>query len=287
MRWFISALVVLALVGGLWWVEQRQQAELTPDPATDLPSEPEDPQPRYPLPKPELHPAPAIEDQVADDTEGRTEEPIEPESEPRPPLPELADSDESATGALSDSLGNDFVDKWIKPEFVISRTVAVVNNLDGSAPALKTWPLRPLGSEPITQQRGNGDTLLWTAANAERYTELVDALDALPPEQAADLYARYYPLFQQAWEELGENEPYFNDRLIDVIDHLLATPEVALPFEVVPYESRLHFADEALQKETWGRKLLMRMGAAQAGMAKEWLRNFRNAVVEATDPPAP
>ena len=38
------------------------------------------------------------------------------------------------------------------------------------------------------------------------------------------MYKQYYPLFQQAYVDLGYPEGYFNDRLVEVIDHLLATP---------------------------------------------------------------
>lgn len=145
--------------------------------------------------------------------------------------------------------------------------------------------MRPLDSEPLTAALADSDSLAWTPANAQRYTGMVSALASVPPEQAAARHGRYYPLFQQAWEELGENEPFFNDRLIDVIDHLLATPEVELPFEVIPFEGRLHFADEALQGESWGRKLLVRMGTEQSGRIKEWLRSFRNAITGASKSP--
>ncbi len=276
MRWFVSAIVVLALVAGLWWLEHRQQAELAPEPDVDIPTEPEEAVPRYPLPQSEPRQAPATAEPKAD--ESRTE----PEARPEPPpsLPGLNESDAAARRTLSNLLGNDFVEQWVKPEFVISRMVAIVNSLDGAAPALKAWPLNPLDSEPATEEQPEGEALLWTKANAERYAALVDAIASLPPEQAAAMYRRYYPLFQQAWDELGESEPYFNDRLIDIIDHLLASPEVELPFEVVPYEGRLRFGDTSLQEASWGRKLLMRMGKENAGKTKEWLRHFRNALVE-------
>ena len=41
----------------------------------------------------------------------------------------------------------------------------------------------------------------------------------------AVVYERLYPLFQQAYEDLGYPGKYFNDRLVEVIDHLLQTPE--------------------------------------------------------------
>lgn len=284
MRWIVSLIVVLALVAGLWWMEQQRQAELALKPDVSLPAEPREPEPRYPLPQPEPQPAPAMEEPIRDETRAQRE-PAAVEPEARPPLPELPESDEAVLEALSGLIGSDLVEHWVRPEFVISRTVVIVNSLDGPAPALKSWPIMPLDSEPITEERQDGDTLLWTTANAERYAMPITALESVPPAQAAALYGRYYPLFQQAWDELGENEPHFNDRLIDVVDHLLAASELELPFEVVPHEGRMHFADEALQEESWGRKLLMRMGTEQAGTVKEWLRKFRNAIVQTTDSP--
>lgn len=280
MRWFISIFIVLALVAGLWWLEQKRQAELNPQPRVDVPAEPEQPEPRYPLPQPEPQPTTILDDPSEKGGPQIRQQPDGPAPEPQPPLPDLAESDEAALEALSTLLGDSFVDRWVKPEFVISRTVAVINSLDGSAPALKTWPVNPLDSEPATETHPEGETLHWTQENAARYDTWVATLEALPPQETAALYARHYPLFQQAWDELGESEPYFNDRLIDIVDHLLATPEVELPFEVVPYEGHLQFADEALQQESWGRKLLIRMGPAHADAVVGWLKAFRRAVVQ-------
>lgn len=281
MKWFVGAILALALVGILWWMEQQRQAELTPEASPDTQAEPRQPEPRHPLPKPEIHHAPGVEEGPEEDGQVEAEQ---SEVEPQP-LPRLADSDAEALQILSGMLGKDFVERWVKPEFVIPRAVAIVNSLDGQSPALKTWPLRPLESKPRTGEiEGEEDTLLWAVANAGRYAELIAALESVPPEQAAARYARFYPLFERAWGELGESEPYFNDRLIDVIDHLLATPQPALPFEVVPHEGRLHFADESLQSESWGRKLLIRMGTEHAGRVKEWLQRFRDAAVREPGP---
>lgn len=272
MRWFLSILVVLVLVAGLWWMEQRRQAELRPEAEVDIAAEPALPEPRHPLPKAEVNPLPSTDDGGDAQSGGQAE------VEPLPPLPDLAESDEAALEALSALFGNDFVRQWVKPEFVISRSVAVINSLDGEAPALKTRPLEAPNAEWQTEEIEEEETLLWTEANSQRYDTLVDTLESVPPETAAALYARHYPLFQQAWEELGETEPHFNDRLIDIIEHLLASPEVALPFEVTPHEGRLHFADESLQGASWGHKLLIRTGTEHARKIKEWLRQFRTAV---------
>lgn len=275
MRWFVSAVVILVLVAGLWWMEQKRQAELVPEPDVESPAEPERPEPRYPLQEPEPQPIPAPEEPIQDETPETAREPQN--KEPDPPLPDLADSDALALEALANPLGEEFVKRWIKPESVVSRTVSLINSLDGDAPALKSRSVRTLETEPLTREVGDGDTLLWTEANAARYEQPVAALESLPPQEAARLYRRHHPLFQRAWDQMGESEPYFNDRLIDTIDHLLATPEVELPFEVVPYEGRLHFADESLEEQSWGRKLLIRMGPDQAERVRTWLTTFREA----------
>lgn len=283
MRWTISVLLVLALVAGLWWLEQRQQVELTPSPELELPAQEQAPAPRYPLPEPGRVTTPPV-DRDREQPPGDLP-PSEAEAE-SPPLPELADSDAELLESLSGLIGNDFVQRWVKPEFVIERSVALVNSLDGDAPALRIRPLNTLDSEPATRAHADADTLLWTEANSQRYDALVATLESVPPEAAAALYNRYYPLFQQAWVALGESEPYFNDRLVDVIDHLLATPHVELPFEVQLYEGRLHFADPSLQEQSWGRKLLLRMGPSGAGRVKDWLRQFGNELATDSSPAA-
>ncbi|NBB92510.1 MAG: DUF3014 domain-containing protein [Gammaproteobacteria bacterium] len=293
MRWIISIILALALVAGLWWFEQRRQAELVPRPDPAAEERPLQPAPRYPLPSPEREPevSGAIEP-AGDDVEAVAEAdtPPDAELEEATPLPALTNSDEAALATLSELLGAPFVERWVKPDFVIPRAVAVVHSLDGPAPALRTRPLQALDTDPVAIGSAASDARLWTAANADRYDELVETLEALQARRAAAIYARYHPLFQQAWEELGEAEPWFNDRLIDVVDHLLATPEVGLPFEVLPYEGRLHFADESLQDQSWGHKLLIRMGPAHRASVLSWLEDFRRAVIrqggDSTDRPS-
>lgn len=59
------------------------------------------------------------------------------------------------------------------------------------------------------------------------------------------LYVQLYPLFQQANVELGYPKSHFNDRVVTVIDHLLAAPVQIAALEVSridvkgPYHQRL------------------------------------------------
>ena len=90
-----------------------------------------------------------------------------------------------------------------------------------------------------------------------------------------DTYLRFYPLFQKAYERLGYPNAYFNDRLIEVIDHLLATPEPEGPIVLVRPNVLFEFADPDLEALSSGQKLMLRMGPDNAATLKRLLVKFR------------
>jgi hypothetical protein len=96
----------------------------------------------------------------------------------------------------------------------------------------------------------------------------------------ADTYHRFYPLFQKAYVNLGYPDGYFNDRLIEVIDHLLATPVVEPPIVLDRPNVLYRFADPELEALSSGRKLLIRMGNEHAEKIKNSLRDLRAAIVD-------
>ena len=51
--------------------------------------------------------------------------------------------------------------------------------------------------------------------------------DAIDARKLVAVYSRFYPLFQRAYRELGYPNKYFNDRLIEAIDDLLAAAKVS------------------------------------------------------------
>jgi len=61
----------------------------------------------------------------------------------------------------------------------------------------------------------------------------VQALRAADAKQLTRVYFHFYPLFQQAYENLGYPSQYFNDRLIEVIDDMLKAPDVQGPIELI------------------------------------------------------
>lgn len=57
-------------------------------------------------------------------------------------------------------------------------------------------------------------------------------IESINTTPAVALYVRLYPLFQQAYEELGYPGRYFIDRFVAVLDQLLSTPVRTGPLNV-------------------------------------------------------
>jgi hypothetical protein len=115
-------------------------------------------------------------------------------------------------------------------------------------------------------------------ANYARYQPLVQTIRSLDTPRLVATYQRYYPLFQESYEGLGHPPQYFNDRLIEVIDHLLETPEVRDPIPLARPSVQYEFADPKLEALSSGQKLLIRMGTENAAAVKAKLREIRAAV---------
>jgi Protein of unknown function (DUF3014) len=125
---------------------------------------------------------------------------------------------------------------------------------------------------------GKGESLTLSPENAARYEPYVRLAESVPTGPLVATYVQFYPLFQQQYEELGYPDKYFNDRLVEVIDHLLAAPEVQEPVALTQPKVLYEFADPKLQELSAGQKILVRMGGANAARVKAKLHEIRSAV---------
>ena len=92
------------------------------------------------------------------------------------------------------------------------------------------------------------------------------------------MYRRFYPLFQKSYERLGYPNAYFNDRVVEIIDHLLETPEAETPTRLVRPHVLYEFEDSDLESLSSGQKLLIRMGSEHAAYIKRALRGLRSRI---------
>lgn len=196
------------------------------------------------------------------------------------PLPLLKESDDSMAAILAKLFADQKLDRLFFAEHFIERFVVMVDNLPRQELPATHRPLKKTPGEFLTS--GNRDNLTISLDNAQRYTTLVRMLTALDQAQVVAVYRRLYPLFQEAYVQLGYPQGYFNDRLIEVIDHLLATPEVSEPVALVQPKALYLYADPELEALSAGRKILLRCGSGNATQIKVLLRNYRSKL--ATNP---
>ncbi|MCC5794593.1 MAG: DUF3014 domain-containing protein [Chromatiales bacterium] len=236
-----------------------------------------------PLPEPEPAPVELPPADLVPDIRFPVPEPVpepEPEAdaEPAEPLPPLAESDEPVEAALAAVLGLEAVARWLVPQDFIRRVVIVIDDLPGMR---ATRPeLRPMPPTPNTfRVTGDEEDRRLDPQNYGRYTPLVRLIEATDVRRVVAVYLRFYPLFQEAWEEIAPPGAYFNDRLVEVIDHLLETPELAVPPALVQPRVYFEYADPELEGRSAGQKLLMRMGPDHTRAIKRQLRVLRSAVI--------
>lgn len=203
-----------------------------------------------------------------------------------PALPPLKESDATALAALQSLVGEKAAAFFVRPENLVRHIVVMVDNLPR-----KTYPSQ---MSPVNPPRGpfrtagKGEALTLSQENFARYAPYVKLMESIDTARIADAYKRFYPLFQEAYVELGYPNAYFNDRLVEVIDHLLATPEVKGPIKLVVPHVLPEFADPALEERSSGQKLLIRMGPDHAARVKAKLSALRAAIVTpGTDPLSP
>jgi hypothetical protein len=258
--WLIALLGVAVLggAGGVWWFT-REPAPVpvpTPVPATAEVPAPAAPEVRHPV---EAAPA-AV-----------------PAPEPAVPLPPLGESDAFLFEALSGLLGDAGWRELLAGDFLIQRFVATVDNLPRRKLAPHLLPVR--SAQGTLRVEGGAERTVLGAANYARYDAHVRVFTALDAERSVRLYLQLYPLFQQAYRELGQPDAYFNDRLVAVLDHLLAAEDAAGPVELVRPKVFWEFADPALEARSAGEKLLIRIGPEHAARVRAKLREIRAQLV--------
>jgi hypothetical protein len=116
-------------------------------------------------------------------------------------------------------------------------------------------------------------------ANYRRYARYAEIAERIDAKAVVALYVRLYPLFQQSYRQLGYGDAQFNDRLVQVIDHLLQAPIAPQPVPLAQESAFYTFADPELEARSAGHKALMRMGPENADRIKAKLRQIRAELV--------
>ncbi len=251
MRKILGWVVVIVVAGVAAFIYQVMKTGEPPvlPPIAEAPSEPAEPAVRHPLPQ---DPSAAS-------------------------LPALKESDDVIATALA-TLWGDAVRELFKTNEFIHRVVATVDNLPRPKIAMRVMPVN--STPGLFRTIGNGNDYTVRPDNTARYAPYVRLVRAADTEQLVAIYVRFYPLFQQAYEELGYPGAYFNDRAVQVIDHLLAAPDMPADVKLVQPKVFYEFADAGFEARSAGEKIMMRIGRDNAAIVKAKLRELRTAITE-------
>ena len=248
--WILLALLACAVAAGLY-VWQRAGNEAPPQAPAAAPQ---------PLPPPAAKAAPQILFPV-------------PPAGDASSLPSLELSDSLMRSLLDSLFGRKNFEEFFSPRDIVRRIVATLDSLPREKVAQRLLPLRtPAG--PLLVSGGDADRFIDTG-NAARYLPYVVLAESVDTGKLVAAYVRCYPLLQQAYRELGYPSGYFNDRLVEVIDHLLVAPEADGPIQLVRRKVLYEFADPDLEALSAGQKIMLRIGPENAARVKAKLREIR------------
>ena len=255
-RWLIVLVLGAgALGGGLYYLNRSGRPKIPPSaPVAAAPAPAPAAAEHYPVPPAPTEPGAAAE-----------------------PLPELDASDAFALQALLALAGVQGLEDLIYPEHLIQRLVASVDALSRPKVGEPSMVLKPVPGPFAVAGPDDGRVL--DPANYRRYARYAEIAERIDAKAVVALYVRMYPLFQQSYRQLGYADAQFNDRLVQVIDHLLQAPIAPQPVPLAHESVFYTFADPELEARSAGHKAMMRMGPENADRIKAKLREIRAELV--------
>lgn len=274
---WITALAIALLVGEGLFLYTGQHRRPQPAPA------PEVSQAAPPAPAASAAPAPASPSAPA------VQHPIEAvvvEQE----LPKTPVDDASIADALTQLVGRKAMLSFFQTDEFSRSLVATVDNLGRTHAPSRLWPVHATPGQ-FTVSTADGTQVI-DSDNGMRYVPFVLLAETIDVGAAVSLYVRMYPTLQRTYEDLGYPRRQFNDRVVEVIDNLLATPDIEQPLQVRMPEIKgpippvrpwvlYEFVDPALESLSAGQKILLRMGPVNERRLKAKLTDIRRRLVNA------
>lgn len=253
----IGAIVVIVIVAlAAWWYFTRMPGvDFTrqgPEASAPASASTAPPQIEHPISEAQTNPAPAST--VA--------------------LPPLDASDEPVAKALAAIPGAQGLTELLVARGLVPHIVATVDALPRRSIGSSILPLRtPQGSFAVDEN--DGRTVL-SAKNYARYAPYMKLVEHVDARTLVTWYVHWYPLFQEAYRQLGYPQGYFNDRVLTAINDMLAAPNARPPVALVKTSNGHYaFADPTWESLSVGQKLMIRLGPEHERELKTKLRSIR------------
>jgi hypothetical protein len=258
--WIVSIVVILVLVAAGVYFSRKASRSNTP----------------------EVAPSAASSSSAAGNASEAIAHPIQqadisPASSSTAPLPMLSSSDDHVISALNALTGNDDLSSLLMQPQVVQRIVATVDALPRRGLNRVMLPMHaPKGA--FATEDAAGATIM-SVQNDARYAPYMQVVQDTNPDKLVAWYVQAYPLFQQAYRQLGYPKAYFNDRLIATIDNLLAAPDLEQRQALVLSNGYYRYTDPKLESLSAGQRALLRAGPDNEAKLKTRLREIRTRLV--------
>ena len=254
----MGAIVVIVIVAvAAWWyftrmpgVDFTRHGPEPSGPATASTAPP--PPPEYPISDAQTHPASAT----------------------TAPLPPLEASNDVVAKALAAIPGAEGLSELLLARGLVPHIVATVDALPRRSIGASILPMRtPKGVFTVDS---SGDHPVLDARDYARYEPYMKIVEDVDARTLVTWYVHWYPLFQDAYRQLGYPQGYFNDRLVEAINDMLAAPNARPPVALVAKpDGHYAFADPTWESLSVGQKLMIRIGPEHERALKNKLRSIR------------
>lgn len=181
----------------------------------------------------------------------------------------LDESDTVLRGIVRELSGHPQLARMLALDGLAQTFVTAVDNIaEGATPARHLASLAPDTSfSPSTA----GEAFVFSEENAGRYDMLTGLALSLSPEDCVELYATFYPMLSQAYQELGYPDADFHRAVTGALRHLLRTPEPEGPVMLVRQVTTYAYADPRLEALSPAQKQLLRTGPDNSRRIRQWL----------------
>lgn len=278
--WWLIVVVAVAIAGGLYlWQRAMAPAPVPASspaagaPAANPPAAGESPG--------EQAPAAAPDAAAGMGTAAESARPKYPlpggEQAAGTPLPAPGHSDAPILEALLGLAPRSTLAQFLNLQDFARRFVVTVDHLPREIIPAQLAAVKPVPGRLAIA--GDGDAITLQPANFARYDAFVRFAESLDAKKMVALYLRFYPLLQSEYQAAGFPHGHFNDRVVEAIDDMLAAPEVTGPIRLVQPKVHYRYADPLLEKLSAGRKIMIRVGPANAVRLKKVLRAIRAELV--------
>jgi hypothetical protein len=190
-------------------------------------------------------------------------------------LPPLEETDPIVREMVRGLSSHPRVAAWLATRGLIRNFTLVVENVsNGQTPSRHLRVLSPSGPFRI-QDRGS--SVVVDPRSYQRYNDLADAVASLDTAGSAKLYKTLRPRIDEAYRELGHQEP-FDEALEASIIMLLQTPALDGEVRVEPAGALYLYERENLEGLTDAQKQFLRMGPRNVRLIQGKLREIAQAL---------